>query len=135
MRIYIVKQSCRSNLVSIAWRIRVHGSIAPKEIQITRRHRNLYESSWIGLCHPSQNPLGERIIEQYRAEDHALARPWTVKKTMRRGKDPIWVESICSEGNVHVEIGQEHYMLNPDRLLMPMYKDQPAPDLRLFERK
>ena len=75
------------------------------------------------------------LYDDITVEDHALARPWTVKKTMRRGKDPIWVESICSEGNVHVEIGQEHYMFNPDRLLMPMYKDQPAPDLRLFERK
>ena len=75
------------------------------------------------------------LYDDITVEDHALARPWTIKKTMRRGKDPIWVESICSEGNVHVEIGQEHYMFNPDRLLMPMYKDQPPPDLRLFERK
>src|SRR5262245_6743267 len=67
--------------------------------------------------------------------DNALTQPWTIKKTMRRGKDPIWVESICPEGNVHVEIGHQHYMLSPDQLLMPMYKGQPAPDLGHFEQK
>jgi hypothetical protein len=64
--------------------------------------------------------------------DHALTRPWTVMKTMRREKKPIWVESICSEGNVHVMIGGEQYMLGGDGLLMPFRKGQPGPDLRHF---
>jgi hypothetical protein len=75
------------------------------------------------------------LYDEITTEDHALTRPWTITKTMRRGKDPIWVESICSEGNVHVEIGNEHYMLSPDRLLMPMHKDQPVPDLRFFNQR
>jgi hypothetical protein len=75
------------------------------------------------------------LYDEITTEDHALTRPWTITKTMRRGKDPIWVESICSEGNVHVEIGTEHYMLSPERLLMPMHKDQPAPDLRFFNQR
>lgn len=58
---------------------------------------------------------------------------FAMDKACRR--DPIWVESICSEGNVHVEIGHEHYMLSPDRLLMPMREDQPAPDLRHFDQR
>jgi hypothetical protein len=74
------------------------------------------------------------LFDEITTMDHALTRPWTITKTMKRGKDPIWVESICSEGNVHVEIGNEHYMLSPDRLLMPMHKGQPAPDLRFFNR-
>jgi len=75
------------------------------------------------------------LYDEITTEDHALTRPWTITKTMKRGKDPIWVESICSEGNVHVEIGNEHYMLSPERLLMPMHKDQPPPDLRYFNQR
>jgi hypothetical protein len=75
------------------------------------------------------------LYDEITVEDNALTRPWTITKTMRRGKDPIWVESICAEGNVHVEIGNEHYMLSPERLLMPMHKDQPAPDLRFFNQR
>ena len=65
--------------------------------------------------------------------DHALTRPWTVVKTMRRDPKPISVESICAEGNVHVKIGQETYMLNGDNQLIPAKKDQPPPDLQFFK--
>jgi hypothetical protein len=64
--------------------------------------------------------------------DHALTRPWTVLKTMKRERHPIWVESICAEGNVHVSIGGEQYMIGGDGLLMPFRKGQPAPDLKHF---
>jgi hypothetical protein len=66
--------------------------------------------------------------------DHALTRPWTIVKNMRREPKPIWVESICSEGNVHVQIGKETYMLDADGLLQPSKKDQPPPDLRHFNQ-
>jgi hypothetical protein len=52
------------------------------------------------------------LHDQITVDDHALTRPWTVVKTMRREKKPIWVRSICAEGNVHVNIGNRHYMLN-----------------------
>jgi hypothetical protein len=64
--------------------------------------------------------------------DHALTRPWTVIKNMKREKKPIWVESICGEGNVHVNIGGQHYMLGGDGELMPAMKDQPPPSLSHF---
>jgi hypothetical protein len=67
--------------------------------------------------------------------DHALTHPWTVLKTMKRERHPIWVESICAEGNVHVSIGGEQYMLGSDGLLMPFRKGQPAPDLKHFNEK
>ena len=67
--------------------------------------------------------------------DHALTRPWTILKTMKRERRPVWVESICSEGNVHVMIGGEQYMLGSDGLLMPFRKGQPAPDLKHFNEK
>jgi len=77
-----------------------------------------------------QNP--NLLHDEITTYDHALTRPWTVLKTMKREPNPIWVESSCSEGNVHVKIGNEQYMLSGEGLLMPFRKGQPAPDLRLF---
>jgi hypothetical protein len=72
------------------------------------------------------------LHDQITTFDHALTHPWTIVRTMRREKKPIWVESICAEGNVHVSIGGEHYMLGGDGLLIPFWKGQPAPDLKHF---
>jgi len=74
------------------------------------------------------------LYDQITVEDHALTRPWTVLKTMKREKKPIWVESICAEGNVHVNIGGRHYMLNGDGELMPSMKDEPPPSLKHFNQ-
>ena len=73
------------------------------------------------------------LYDEITTYDHALTRPWTVLKTMKRERHPIWVESICAEGNVHVSIGGEQYMIGSDGLLMPFRKGQPAPDLRHFK--
>jgi hypothetical protein len=77
-----------------------------------------------------QNP--NLLHDEITTYDHALTHPWTVVKTMKREPKPIWVESSCAEGNVHVKIGEEQYMLNPEGLLMPFYKGQKPPDLHLF---
>jgi hypothetical protein len=77
----------------------------------------------------------DTLYDQITVTDHALTRPWTVLKTMRREKKPIWVESICAEGNVHVSIGGEQYMVGSDGLLMPFRQGQPPPDLRHFNKK
>jgi hypothetical protein len=53
--------------------------------------------------------------------------------TMRREHKPVAMESICQEGNVHVKIGDETYMLNGDNLLMPVKKGQAPPDLKFFK--
>jgi hypothetical protein len=65
--------------------------------------------------------------------DDALTRPWTVNKIYDRGRDPIWVESICSENNPHVTIGGQPYMLGADGELMPAKKGQKPPTLKHFE--
>jgi hypothetical protein len=75
------------------------------------------------------------LYDEITVTDHALAKPWTVLKTMRREKKPIWVESICSEGNVHVTIAGEQYLLGSDGLLMPFREGQPPPDLRHVQKK
>jgi hypothetical protein len=74
------------------------------------------------------------LYDQITVMDHALTRPWTVLKTMKREPKPIWVESICGEGNVHVNIANQHYMLNGDGELMPAMKDQPPPSLKHFNQ-
>src|SRR5262249_26460445 len=60
--------------------------------------------------------------------DHALTRPWTVTKNYQRVRNPVWVEAICAEGNQHVKIGSETYMLSADGRLMPTKKGQAPPD-------
>ena len=74
------------------------------------------------------------LHDQVTVFDHALTRPWTVMKDMKREPKPIWVESICGEGNVHVNIGGRHYMLDNDGELMPAMKDEPPPDLKHFNQ-
>jgi hypothetical protein len=67
--------------------------------------------------------------------DHAFTHPWTVTKDYRRSPQarPVWRESPCVEGNQHVRIGDDSYMLSADGLLMPAKKDQAPPDLRYFQ--
>jgi hypothetical protein len=74
------------------------------------------------------------LHDQITVYDHALTHPWTVVRDMKRERKPIWVESICSEGNVHVNIGGQHYMINGDGELMPAMKDQPPPSLKHFNQ-
>jgi hypothetical protein len=74
------------------------------------------------------------LHDEITVHDHALTRPWTVVKNMRRERKPIWVESICAEGNVHVNIGGQHYMLGGDGELMPAMKDEPPPSLKHFNQ-
>jgi hypothetical protein len=66
--------------------------------------------------------------------DHALTQPWSMTKKYVRGKDrkPVWGESVCAEGNQHVVIAGEPYMLSGDGYLMPSKKDQAPPDLKYF---
>jgi hypothetical protein len=64
--------------------------------------------------------------------DHALTRPWTVKRKYKRAPDPYFAEYVCAEGNGQVVIGKENYMVSSEGFLMPVRKDQPPPDLKFF---
>jgi hypothetical protein len=68
--------------------------------------------------------------------DHALTQPWPMTKKYARSKDrkPVWGESVCAEGNQHVVIADEPYMLSADGYLMPSKKGQAPPDLKYFTR-
>ena len=54
-------------------------------------------------------------------------------KNYVRVPDPIWFEAICAEGNEHVRIGAQDYMMSADGYLMPSKKGQSPPDLRYFK--
>jgi hypothetical protein len=104
------------------------------------------DSTGLPLHGDSQTIIKERIYSD-RADrnilrdditliDNAFTNPWTVTKSYRRAQQarPNWPESSCVEGNQHVMIGDEHYMLSWDGLLMPAKKGQAPPDLRYFNR-
>jgi hypothetical protein len=103
-----------------------------------------YEATGIPLHEDSESIITERLfIDKADADtlhdvitvnDHALTRPWTVDKRYKRDHDPIWFQNNCSEDNRHVWIGDEHYVLSGDGLLMPAKKNQAPPDLRYFKK-
>ncbi|HLH95321.1 MAG TPA: hypothetical protein VKW08_09405 [Xanthobacteraceae bacterium] len=68
--------------------------------------------------------------------DHALTRPWTVDKKYLHNPNPRpnWIIGSCAESNMLVGIGRDAYYLSADGRLMPIEKDQAAPDLRYFKQ-
>ena len=103
-----------------------------------------FDASGIPLHTDNQTVVKERIYldksdpnilrDEVTTIDNALTRPWTVTKNYHHERNPVWVEAICAEGNQHVRIGKENYMLSADGYLMPAKKDQPPPDLRYFKQ-
>jgi hypothetical protein len=65
--------------------------------------------------------------------DHALTRPWTVTRSYRRERKPVWFEHLCEE-NHDVEIDNENYFISIDGYLMPTRKNQPPPKMRGFDQ-
>jgi hypothetical protein len=103
-----------------------------------------FDASGIPLHSDNQTVVKERIyLDKANPEimhnevttfDHALTRPWTVIKNYHRDRNPIWLEAVCAEGNQHVRIGTEIYMISADGHLMPAKKGQAPPDLRYFNQ-
>jgi hypothetical protein len=105
-----------------------------------------YDASGIPLHDDNQTIVRERLhldkndrnllVDEVTVIDHALTRPWSVLKSYRRQPDPqpMWIEDVCGEGNNHVQIGDESYMLSGDGYLMPTKKGQQPPDLKYFRR-
>ena len=103
----------------------------------------IFDPTGIPLHEDNQTVVKERIFSDHanpkilRDEittfDHALTRPWTVTRGYSRARKTVWVEHICAENNDYMFIRGETFHLNPDGYLMPVYKGQQPPDLRLFE--
>jgi hypothetical protein len=104
-----------------------------------------YDAAGLPLHRDNQSIFKERFYldkanknilhDEITVIDHALTRPWTVIRDLRRNPKPRpdWPEFVCAEGNAYVAIGKETYYLGADNILMPMRKGQPAPDLRYFK--
>jgi len=104
-----------------------------------------YDAAALPLHHDNQSVFKERFYhdkadknilhDEITVIDHALTRPWTVVRDLRRNPNPrpTWGEFICAEGNGYVRIGRETYFLSAAGLLMPMLKGQEPPDLRHFK--
>jgi len=103
-----------------------------------------YDPSGIPLHKDNKSVVKERFYadkdnpsllhDEITTIDNALSSPWTITKTYRRERNPIFIEANCAEDNPHVRLGKENYMLGADGLLMPAKKDQPPPDLRHFKQ-
>jgi len=103
-----------------------------------------FEVSGLPLHEDNQTVVKERIFldkakpdllyDEITTIDHALTRPWTVTKSYRRERNPVWFSNECAEDNHHVTIGKDDYFISADGLLMPAKKDQPPPDLRYFRQ-
>ena len=101
-----------------------------------------YEATGIPFAEDGQGIVKERIFldrnnpdilhDEITTIDNALTRPWQVMKSYRRDRDVLWTENNCTEGNMHVVIGDQNYFLSGDGYLMPARKGQQPPDLRYF---
>jgi hypothetical protein len=103
-----------------------------------------FDSSGIPLHEDNETVISERIYldkadrnllhDDITVTDHALIRPWRVKKTYRRNLDPLaeWPEYVCIERNPFVYISGEYYKVSPDGYLTPTRDNQPLPDTRYF---
>jgi hypothetical protein len=104
-----------------------------------------FDASGIPLHEDNQTVVKERIYldkanndllhDEVTTIDNALTHPWTVLKTYRRERNPMWFDYNCPEGNHHVRIGKENYYVSEDGALWPAKKGQTPPQLKYFDQK
>jgi hypothetical protein len=66
--------------------------------------------------------------------DHAFTRPWSISRFYRRVHDGRPQEYNCGEDNRWVVIGGFTYLADTDGYLMPIQRDEPPPDPKLFQK-
>src|SRR5262249_37831630 len=116
-------------------------------LEVETRHLKgprAFDNSGLPLHKDNQTIIKERIYldrsdtdllhNDITTIDNALTRPWTVSKTYRRNRNPVWSQTDCGESNNHVVIGKENYYVSADGFLMPARKDQAPPDLKYFRK-
>jgi hypothetical protein len=103
-----------------------------------------FDLSGIPLHEDNETVIKERIYldkadknllhDEITVIDHALTRPWTVKKSYRRSAEarPEWPEYLCVERSATMRIGSETYVVNKEGYLMPSKKGQKPPSLQYF---
>jgi hypothetical protein len=108
------------------------------------RGPRLMEGSGIPLADDNETVVKERLYldnkdpdilhNDITTIDHAFTKPWTVSRFMRRSKEPIYEEYNCTEDNHWIVIGGYLYMTDPDGYFMPIAKNEPAPDMKYFQK-
>ena len=104
----------------------------------------LFDNSGIPMHDDNQTVVKEKIYldkadpDIMRLEittiDNALTRPWAVSRFVRREHKPIWEEYNCGEDRSWSVIGGRLYMVDPEGFYMPIHKNQPPPDPKLFQK-
>jgi hypothetical protein len=101
-----------------------------------------YDSSGLPFHRDNQTVVKEQIaldkdnrnylVNEITVIDHALTRPWTVRRSYLRDRQPLWIEVSCSDNDLQVRLGNELYFKSGDGDLMPTRRNQPPPDLKHF---
>jgi hypothetical protein len=104
-----------------------------------------YENTGVPFHEDNQTIIKERfyldkanrntLYDDIAVLDHALMRPYGKLQKIVRKPDaqPVWRVETCPLDNTWVKIGDESYVVNEvDGKLMPVYKNQPPPDLSYF---
>jgi hypothetical protein len=104
----------------------------------------IFDQSGIPFHEDGQAVIKERIFldksdpnilhNQMTTVDNALTHPWSVERTYSRESDVIWTNTVCTEDNDIVVIGNEDYRVNKEGFLLPRQKGQKPPDLRYFDQ-
>jgi len=63
-----------------------------------------------------------------------LAGALSMAVSLAQARDDARYPDLTAEDNHQVRIGGERYYVSGDGYLMPTRRDQPAPDLRAFDR-
>jgi hypothetical protein len=106
--------------------------------------KRLFESTGIPLASDDETVVKEKIYldkndpnimwNEITTYDHALTRPWTVKRFYRRGHEARFEEYNCTEDNRWVVIGGRMYLADAEGYLMPIQKDEPPPEMKYFQK-
>jgi hypothetical protein len=121
------------------------GTYAALEIE-TRAMKGLrlMDNSGIPLAADGETVVKERLYldkadpdimhNEITTMDHAFTHPWTVSRFYKRVRNGRPQEDNCAEENRLVVIGGRTYFADTDGYFMPVQKDEPPPDPKLFQK-
>jgi hypothetical protein len=121
------------------------GTPATLEIE-TRAMKGLrlMENSGIPLAADGETVVKERLYldkgdpdimhNEITTIDHAFTHPWVVSRFYKRVHDARPQEDNCAEENRMIVIGGRMYLEDSEGYMMPLQKDEPPPDPKLFQK-
>lgn len=120
---------------------------APHAFEIETRAMKglrLVENSGIPLAADGETVVKERLSldkadpdvmhNEISIIDHAFTQPWTVSRFYKRVRGVSPQEDNCAEENRMIAIGGRMYLEDSDGYFMPLGKDEPPPDPKLFQK-